>query len=191
MIDTVLTAGVVVLVLALFGLAIMLFRAMMFGRVPDPVEPVEVAEVDSEAVAGRLSAVLRLQTVSDLDRSRINYPLFLQFHHALEQMYPLVHINLQRETVNEYSLLYTWQGRQPELEPVLMVAHLDVVPFDPATREEWTHPPFAGKVADGMVWGRGALDMKCNVISTLEAVEGLLRNRLPARAHTVPGLWAR
>jgi acetylornithine deacetylase/succinyl-diaminopimelate desuccinylase-like protein len=42
--------------------------------------------------------------------------------------------------------------------PLLLNAHLDVVPAgDPA---RWTHPPFDGTIADGYVWGRGAVDMK-------------------------------
>jgi len=41
--------------------------------------------------------------------------------------------------------------------PLLLQAHVDVVP---TTGQEWTHPPFVGEVADGFVWGRGALDMK-------------------------------
>jgi acetylornithine deacetylase/succinyl-diaminopimelate desuccinylase-like protein len=43
------------------------------------------------------------------------------------------------------------------LPPLLLYTHLDVVP---AESEHWTHPPFGGDVADGFVWGRGALDMK-------------------------------
>ena len=42
-------------------------------------------------------------------------------------------------------------------EPLLLLSHLDVVP---AAAELWTHDPFAGDVADGYVWGRGAVDMK-------------------------------
>jgi acetylornithine deacetylase/succinyl-diaminopimelate desuccinylase-like protein len=41
--------------------------------------------------------------------------------------------------------------------PLLLTAHLDVVEADPA---RWTHPPFSGVVADGCLWGRGAIDMK-------------------------------
>lgn len=44
-----------------------------------------------------------------------------------------------------------------ELEPLLLLNHLDVVTADPAS---WTHPPFAGVIAEGALWGRGALDMK-------------------------------
>jgi acetylornithine deacetylase/succinyl-diaminopimelate desuccinylase-like protein len=43
---------------------------------------------------------------------------------------------------------------------LLMYGHVDVVP---AAAEEWSHPPFVAEVADGCVWGRGALDMKGGV----------------------------
>ncbi len=42
-------------------------------------------------------------------------------------------------------------------DPVLLATHLDVVPANAA---QWTHPPFSGTVADGYIWGRGAVDMK-------------------------------
>ena len=42
-------------------------------------------------------------------------------------------------------------------QPLLLNAHLDVVPADV---EHWTHPPFAAEEADGFIWGRGTLDMK-------------------------------
>lgn len=44
-----------------------------------------------------------------------------------------------------------------ELPPLLLTAHLDVVEADPSV---WTHPPFSGVIADGCLWGRGAIDMK-------------------------------
>ena len=40
---------------------------------------------------------------------------------------------------------------------LLLHGHLDVVPADPAS---WTVPPFAGEIRDGVLWGRGAVDMK-------------------------------
>ena len=75
-----------------------------------------------------------------------------------------------RETINEHSLLYTWKGSRPGLPAVLLSAHLDVVPADPASADQWKHPPFAGEVADGYVWGRGALDVKSQVVALLDAV---------------------
>ncbi len=44
-----------------------------------------------------------------------------------------------------------------ESPPLLLCAHLDVVPAEP---ESWTHPPFGGEIHDGYLWGRGAIDMK-------------------------------
>jgi acetylornithine deacetylase/succinyl-diaminopimelate desuccinylase-like protein len=53
------------------------------------------------------------------------------------------------------------------LPPLLLYTHLDVVPAEPA---RWAHPPFAGEVADGFVWGRGALDMKNVAIMQLMTI---------------------
>lgn len=41
--------------------------------------------------------------------------------------------------------------------PLLLMVHLDVVP---AEADRWTHQPFSGDIADGYLWGRGALDTK-------------------------------
>lgn len=51
--------------------------------------------------------------------------------------------------------------------PLLLYGHVDVAT---TTGQSWTHPPFAGKVADGFVWGRGALDMKGGVAMMLAAL---------------------
>jgi carboxypeptidase PM20D1 len=48
--------------------------------------------------------------------------------------------------VNEWSLLLTWEGRDPGLKPLLLLSHCDVVPAAPG---DWTHPPFGGVIADG------------------------------------------
>ncbi|KAF5836264.1 hypothetical protein DUNSADRAFT_6216 [Dunaliella salina] len=73
------------------------------------------------------------------------------------------------------SRLYTWQGRDPSLRPVLFISHFDVVPVTPGTEQDWVHPPFSGAIADGHVWGRGALDVKFSVAALLEAASELLR----------------
>ena len=44
--------------------------------------------------------------------------------------------------------------------PLLLYGHVDVVT---TVGQQWTHPPFGGELADGMIWGRGALDMKGGV----------------------------
>ena len=74
-------------------------------------------------------------------------------------------------------------------DPLLLLSHLDVVPAPP---ELWSHGPFDGDVADGSVWGRGALDMKdllameLTVIRML-AAEARAAGRDPA-SDPIPGL---
>ncbi|HEX7302771.1 M20/M25/M40 family metallo-hydrolase [Lentzea sp.] len=58
-------------------------------------------------------------------------------------------------------------GTDPALPAVLVQAHLDVVPADPA---EWSFDPFGGEIRDGFVHGRGAVDMKDMAAMTLAVV---------------------
>jgi carboxypeptidase PM20D1 len=84
------------------------------------------------------------------------------------------HAELQRETVGVHSLLYTWPGSDPSLDPILLMGHMDVVPVEPGTEASWQQDPFGGRIVDGFIWGRGAIDNKSAVLGTLEAVEMLL-----------------
>jgi len=55
---------------------------------------------------------------------------------------------------------------------LLFLGHTDVVLADAA---EWSVPPFSGELRDGMVWGRGALDMKSQVAANAVAIASLVR----------------
>jgi carboxypeptidase PM20D1 len=128
-----------------------------------------VAETPQE----RLATALKLETVSYEDPAQFDGEPFLAFHRFVEGAYPALHAKLERETVNTYSLLYTWQGRNPELAPILLTSHIDVVPVASDADGAWEQPPFGGDIEGGYVWGRGAIDNKSGVMATLEAVEGL------------------
>ena len=67
----------------------------------------------------------------------------------------------------------TGDGSAP---PLLLMSHIDVVAVEP---EKWTHDPFSGDIADGFIYGRGALDMKHMV--TMEAMTMLLLKRAAVR----------
>lgn len=70
-------------------------------------------------------------------------------------------------------------GSQPALPALLVHGHLDVVP---AEASDWTVHPFSGEVAEGVVWGRGALDMKSMDAMMLAVVRAWQRDgRRPAR----------
>ena len=70
-------------------------------------------------------------------------------------------------------------GRDRDRPALLVHGHLDVVP---ASAPDWRHDPFSGEIADGCVWGRGAIDMKDMDAMMLAVVRQRLReNRPPAR----------
>ncbi len=61
------------------------------------------------------------------------------------------------------------------------MAHQDVVPVNPETEKDWVYGPFDGKISEGYIWGRGALDMKCSLMGILEAIEVLLEEDFQPR----------
>jgi acetylornithine deacetylase/succinyl-diaminopimelate desuccinylase-like protein len=69
-------------------------------------------------------------------------------------------------------------SREPE---ILLTGHIDVVPAgDPGA---WPHPPFAGVIEGGKVWGRGAVDMKGPLVAMLGALERLKGRPLAGRVR--------
>lgn len=133
----------------------------------------------STGAAERLSRMIQLPTVSAEIAEREHAP-FERFIELLEELYPLVHERLERERITDLGLLFHWRGEDPDLEPAVLMAHFDVVPVDES--DAWTHPPFAGVIEGGFVYGRGALDDKGPLLVILEAVEGLLaEGYTPAR----------
>lgn len=70
------------------------------------------------------------------------------------------------------------EGVDRSVPPLLIHGHLDVVPADAA---DWTFPPFAAEVHDGMIWGRGAVDMKDMDAMVLSVVRQRQREGRPPR----------
>lgn len=136
--------------------------------------PATVLAVDGDAVAAKLATVVKRKTVSaSLDAPAP--PAELDgLHDDLKEVFPKLHAALARETVSDHSLLYTWKGSDPAQKPIILCAHMDVVPVEPGTEAAWTHPPFDGVVEGGFVWGRGTLDDKGSLVAILAAVEALV-----------------
>ncbi|MGK7391057.1 MAG: M20/M25/M40 family metallo-hydrolase [Candidatus Cyclobacteriaceae bacterium M2_1C_046] len=136
---------------------------------PDIVERLQA--IDEHHVARRISQAVQFPTVI-YDYGPADSTAFLQLHDWLEETYPAAHQVMERKVVNNLSLLYRWPG-QSDCPAIGFVSHLDVVPVEEDTEADWTYPPFEGVVADGFVWGRGAIDTKDNMIVAMEAVERL------------------
>ncbi|QTM99012.1 M20/M25/M40 family metallo-hydrolase [Sediminibacillus dalangtanensis] len=142
------------------------------SKQPEP-HPIKIDLAEEDAVA-RFSKAITYPTISHQDYSQFSYSEFDGFLGFLEESYPLVHEQLHLDKVNEYGLIYRWQGSEETKEPIGLTAHYDVVPVLEGTETAWGQSPFSGEVVDGKIWGRGTLDDKIGVIGILEAVENLL-----------------
>lgn len=143
--------------------------------------PVILPQFDVQAAARRLGQAVQFKTISYQDRARVERQAFLFLHDYLARSFPEAHRVLKQEVVGELSLLYTWPGFDSTLPPLLLLAHLDVVPADPETEGEWSRPPFSGVLSEGYVWGRGAMDDKAALMASIEAVELLAREGFAPR----------
>lgn len=122
----------------------------------------------------RLSRAIQYRTVSYEDTTEIDYGQYEEFAMFLEKNFPNLYEKTELTKIGSYSLLYKWEGKNPSLNPVLLLGHYDVVPVSEGSKEFWDFPAFSGKVAEGFVWGRGALDDKSGIMSIVEAADQLM-----------------
>lgn len=169
------------LALVVFPVVLVIRATTVRSRQPEVV-PLPPVAVDADAVAAKLSSIVKRKTVStSLDAPAPEAEL-LGVHADLAAAFPKVHASLVREVIGEHSLLFTWKGSEPAKKPVILCAHMDVVPVEAGTEQAWAHPPFDGAIEGGFVWGRGTLDDKGSLVAILEAVEMLLgEGFVPAR----------
>ncbi len=153
-----------VVLLTLVTLVLVLSANMFVDRCPQPVaQPAPAIPVNGQASARRLGQAIQLQTISSEPAQPADrMTAFLQLHDFLRASFPRVPEALSREIVDRYSLLYTWAGVSNEQKPILLAAHLDVVPVESGTEGRWSHPAFSGHIADGYVWGRGSRCSGCS-----------------------------
>jgi len=158
------------------GIFVIIVNTLNF-KPEDKDTPVAVnIDINSDEVIHRLADVLKFQTISNQDPALFNAQTFAKMQDYLAQAFPLMYSSLDKEVVNQHSLLFKWQGKNTTLKPVLLLAHQDVVPVPEENLSSWTHPPFAGVIDDEYIWGRGSLDDKSSLVAICEAVTYLLKD---------------
>ena len=141
------------------------------------IHEADYEDLAGQAAADHLAAAIRFNTTGYVDRSRVDWEEFHRFHDFLKKTYPLTAAYGRWEMVGE-SILIRLPGWDESLRPALFMSHQDVVPVVPGTEGDWIHDAFSGDIADGFIWGRGALDIKNMLIAIFEAAEYLLaKNR--------------
>lgn len=171
----------IIAALFLFLIALLLFNTIRLSGYPEDVSPVEIPRLDKEKISRHLSQIIQFESISKEGSSGENAKAFADIHNWIEKTYPLIKKNLEKTTINKSSLLYKWQGTDPALAPVLFNAHQDVVPVDEKTLKSWNVKPFSGTIKGGYIWGRGAIDMKGQLVGLLDAVEELLQEEFSPR----------
>lgn len=163
-------------VAALAGVGVSMVRAATTYKAK-PVENANVGneeKVDVERFMKNLSDAIKIPTIANRDESLVDWAPFDEFHAFLEKSYPLMHEKLEKQIISTRSLMYHWKSQHPEKEPIALLSHQDVVPVTPGTEDDWKYPAYSGEIAEGFLWGRGAIDMKNHLIGVCEAVETLL-----------------
>ena len=158
------------LVLFVFA-AIFTVNTISFSSKQITVQPVEPLKIGDGAVE-RLAGAVRLPTVSE--GGKIDTASFRLLDTFFQKNYPLVDSLLEKTTIGGFSHIFKWQGQNSRLSPILLMAHLDVVPVEDGG-SKWSVDPFSGKIEGGQIWGRGSMDDKSSACGILEAIEMLLK----------------
>ena len=136
------------------------------------VAPVEMVAVPEGAV-DRFTEAISIRTVSFEDTADFDSIQFEKFNQFLLASYPLINSQLEHKVFGEFSHLYHWKGSDSSLNPIVLMAHIDVVPI--ATPSAWSVHPFTAGVLQDTIYGRGAMDCKFGLVGLMESTEMLLK----------------
>lgn len=171
------TAAICVALIVLVILLVCVFRTAANKPVKTTRAAMNKHEIDNAAIAEKLGGAVRIPTVCYDNEADRDYSQWAVLHEYLEDQFPLMHQHMELEKLNNgLALLYRWRGRNSDKLPILLMAHMDVVPVADGTLGDWRYPPFSGEVAEGCVWGRGCVDMKGSLIAIAQACESLLED---------------
>lgn len=165
-------------VAVLLLVAVLIFNAWRFTPKKVSLPDVSVKlpyEVSPQTALKHFAKALTFKTIASEDQAKDYSIEFEKLQAFLKQTYPKAFNTFSLKRFGKYSLLLKWQGSDSSLQPVLFMAHQDVVPIAKDKAKAWQQGPFSGAIADGIVWGRGAIDDKSSLIGLLEATEALLR----------------
>lgn len=144
------------------------------------IDTIPATEV-SEKAAERFSRAIQIPTISEA--AQFDSTTFLDLDTLIRRQFPLIDSLLERINISSLSMTFKWPGKNPDLLPVLLMGHADVVPVEENTEQEWEAGPFSGAIKDGYIWGRGTLDDKVSIFGILESIEQLLsENYIPGRS---------
>jgi carboxypeptidase PM20D1 len=171
--------GLVGLTVLVVAAGIVCFRYLTFSA--DAIgdgKGIAVAQApafDVDKAARNLGTAIRFQTISHQDPAENDVTQWTGLQAWLQSTYPAAHAIMQRELVADRSLVYTWPGSDKNAQPIILMAHQDVVPVTPGTEKDWKNAPFSGAIVGQDIWGRGSVDDKGSLIALFEALDALAK----------------
>lgn len=124
-----------------------------------------------DAAVEHFQELIRVKTISREDPALLDRAPFEQWVPTLKRLFPKTFEVSELTMIDEFGILLRWPGKDPSLDPIVMMAHQDVVPTE---GQDWKHDPFGAEIIDGEIWGRGTLDTKCIVGAFFESAEYLI-----------------
>ena len=171
-------AAVFILLLALVIVIVIKTLTYPFAKFETHETTETIDYSTSDDAVQRLVKAIRIPTISE-DANKASDNPFDQFKAYLPEAFPEVYKTMDTLSINKYGLLLRWKGKDASRNPILFLAHYDVVPVVGYENAEqpvagWDYPPFSGAVGDGRIYGRGTLDVKSMLLAQLEAANALL-----------------
>ncbi|MFI1223308.1 MULTISPECIES: M20/M25/M40 family metallo-hydrolase [unclassified Streptomyces] len=148
------------------------------AEAPDPLGPVDRQALDE--VVTFTSELIRIDTTNRGGGDCRERPAA---EYVAERLAAAgIEPTLLERTPGRTNVVARIPGTDPSADALLVHGHLDVVPAEPA---DWSVHPFSGEVSDGVVWGRGAVDMKNMDAMVLAVVRGWAREGFRPRRDIV------
>jgi acetylornithine deacetylase/succinyl-diaminopimelate desuccinylase-like protein len=160
------------------------------ARYPTRVTPALAAALDLDACVGHLRDLIRIPSVNPPgleDGAAGRDSIGAETEAARYCAEVLVGAGIESEIFEAVpgrgSCVARLRARGPDARPpLILLSHLDVVPVD---AEAWTRDPFGGELIDGVVWGRGAIDMKDMVAMELGVMLALARSKVELQRDVI------
>ena len=158
--------------------SLLIVRTLTYGNSQEfaTTDLPSVPDFSDEKLAEILSKAIQQPTITVTagdPREGQAEPWLKQRHHLI-QSFPNLFAIADKMMIKKHTWMVRWNGTSGAHDPLLFMAHQDVVPVNMGTQDDWDAPPFSGAIKDGYIYGRGALDNKSSMVTLLAAADALV-----------------
>lgn len=166
----------------LIGVAVVLLAVVTIWRAATFTAPQIVVDqwpqagqeppLDEDKLVHDVATSIQFKTIST-QHGYIDEEQFGGFLAWFDQAMPHL-AQLPYQKFGKFGRVYIWEGSNPDLQPIHLMGHYDVVPVVPGTEVKWQEQPYSGHIVDGYIWGRGAMDMKGPTVTLANVIDKMI-----------------